>query len=222
MRGARHRAGPALRALLALPPALADRRARRVGLLGGSFNPAHRGHLHVSLEALKRLRLDEIWWMVAPQNPLKPVKGMASFAERLAGALKLVRHPRIRVTDIEAQLGTRYTADTLAALRRRFPRTRFLWLMGADNLTQIRRWDRWEDIFRTVPVAVFDRPTYCLRALSELAAQRFKRSRVAPGSMRRLADRTPPAWAFFPIRLDPSSATALRARRRKAAATTTR
>ena len=176
----------------------------------------------MSLEALKRLRLDEIWWMVAPQNPLKPVKGMASFEERLAGALELVRHPRIRVTDIEAQLGTRYTADTLAALRRRFPRTQFLWLMGADNLTQIRRWDRWEDIFRAVPVAVFDRPTYCLRALSELAAQRFKRWRMPQGETRRLADRTPPAWAFFPIRLDPSSATALRARRRKAAATTTR
>jgi len=176
----------------------------------------------VSLEALKRLRLDEIWWMVAPQNPLKPVKGMASFLARMAGALRLVRHPRIRVTDIEAQLGTRYTADTLAALRRRFSRTRFVWLMGADNLTQIRRWDRWQDIFRRVPVAVFDRPTYCLRALSGLAARRFKRSRVPPGSVRRLADRTPPAWAFVPIRLDPSSATALRAGRQKAAAKTMR
>jgi nicotinate-nucleotide adenylyltransferase len=202
--------------------ALADRRSRRVGLLGGSFNPAHRGHLHVSLEALKRLRLDEIWWMVAPQNPLKPVKGMASFAARLEGALELVRHPRIRATDIEARLGTRYTADTLAALRRRFPRTRFVWLMGADNLGQIRRWDRWREIFRLVPVAVFDRPTYCLRALSELAAQRFRRDRLPPGSVRRLADRAPPAWAFFPIRLDPSSATALRAGKRKAAAAKTR
>lgn len=172
----------------------------------------------MSLEALKRLRLDEIWWMVAPQNPLKPVKGMASFAARLAGALRLVRHPRIRVTDIEARLGTRYTADTLAALRRRFPRTRFVWLMGADNLAQIRRWDRWQQVFRLAPVAVFDRPTYCLRALSELAALRFKRDRLPSGSVRRLADRAPPTWAFFPIRLDPSSATALRAGKRKAAA----
>ncbi len=142
---------------LDLPPLLGDRRHRRVGLLGGSFNPAHDGHLHVSREALKRLRLDEIWWLVSPQNPLKPVAGMASLADRLVGARNVAgMGAHIRVTDLEARLGTRYTADTLAALRRRFPRTRFVWLMGADNLRQISRWDRWERIFALAPIAVFD------------------------------------------------------------------
>ena len=199
---------------------MASRAGRRIGLLGGSFNPAHRGHLHVSLEALKRLSLDEVWWLVAPQNPLKPVKGMASFETRLASARALVRHPRIAVTDLEARLGTRYTADTLAELRRRFPNSHFVWLMGADNLGQIRHWERWQDVFRLAAVAVFDRPTYCLRALAGLAAQRFKRRRKPPRDVRRLADAELPAWALFRIRLDASSATALRAR--KSRATTTR
>lgn len=152
--------------------------------------------------------------MVTPQNPLKPVKGMARFEDRIGRAQALARHPRIFVTDIEAKLHTRYTADTLYELRRRFPRTSFVWLMGADNLGQIRRWERWTDIFGLVPIAVFDRPTYCLRALAGIAAQRFKRRRVPLNWARRLAEITPPAWVFFPIRLDPSSATALRARHR--------
>ena len=157
---------------------------------------------------------------MAPQNPLKPVKGMAPFEKRLASARALVRHPRIAVTDLEARLGTRYTADTLAELRRRFPNIRFVWLMGADNLAQIRHWERWRDVFRVAAVAVFDRPTYCLRALAGLAAERFKRARRPARSARRLAKTELPAWAFFRIRLDASSATALRAR--KTRATTTR
>ncbi len=175
----------------------------------------------MSREALKRLDLDEVWWLVAPQNPLKPAKGMAPFAERLAAARAFVHHPCIKVTDVEDRLGTRYTADTLTALRQRFPRARFVWLMGADNLAQIRHWDRWETIFELVPVAVFDRPTYVSRALAGLAAERFGRYRVPARSARQLADRTPPAWAFFPIRLDASSATALRAKRRRKTATST-
>jgi nicotinate-nucleotide adenylyltransferase len=198
---------------------LASRSRRRIGLLGGSFNPAHRGHLHLSLEALKRLDLDEIWWLVAPQNPLKPVQGMAPFKARLANARALVRHPRIAVTDLEARLGTRYTADTLAELGRRFPNARFVWLMGADNLEQIRHWERWGDVFRLAAVAVFDRPTYCLKALAGLAAQRFKRQRRPPRDLRRLAAAKLPAWAYLPIRLDPSSATALRARHGRVATT---
>jgi nicotinate-nucleotide adenylyltransferase len=157
--------------------------------------------------------LDEVWWLVAPQNPLKPVKGMAPFETRLASARALVRHPRVAVTDLEARLGTRYTADTLAELRRRFPNSRFVWLMGADNLAQIRHWERWGDVFRLAAVAVFDRPTYCLRALAGLAAQRFKRRRKPPRDVRRLGDAELPAWGLFRIRLDASSATALRARR---------
>jgi nicotinate-nucleotide adenylyltransferase len=161
---------------------------------------------------LKRLRLDEIWWLVAPQNPLKPVAGMAPFHKRLEQAAEFARDPRIRVLDIEARLGTAYTADTLASLQALFPRQRFVWLMGADNLAQIRHWRRWRSIFARVPVAVFARPTYCQRALTELAAKRFARRRIRPPAQR-LASLAPPAWVFLPVRLDPSSATAIRSRK---------
>ncbi|MBV9833149.1 MAG: nicotinate-nicotinamide nucleotide adenylyltransferase, partial [Alphaproteobacteria bacterium] len=120
------------------PPRLTD---RRIGLLGGSFNPAHEGHVHISLEALKRLDLDEVWWLVSPQNPLKAANGMASLADRMEGARSVTAtHPRLRVTDLERKLGTRYTIDTVRALRRRHPHARFVWLMGADNLRQLPRW----------------------------------------------------------------------------------
>ena len=182
---------------------------RYIGLLGGSFNPAHEGHRHVSLEALKRLDLDEVWWLVAPQNPLKPIAGMAPLTARLSAATAFARHPRIRVLGIEEQLGTLYTADTLAALQAIYPHQHFVWLMGADNLAQIRHWRRWRSIFARLPIAVFARPSYCRRALAELAAQRFARARMAPPA-RRLARLAPPAWVFLPAKLDPSSATAIR------------
>jgi nicotinate-nucleotide adenylyltransferase len=188
---------------------------RRVGLLGGSFNPAHEGHRHISLEALKRLDLDEVWWLVAPQNPLKPSGGMAPLAKRLAGARKITGSPRIRALDLEARLGTRYTVDTLTAIRRLFPRTRFVWLMGADNLKQIRHWRRWRAIFALLPIAVLDRPTYSLAALSGLAAHAFARYRVPPGVARHLADMIPPAWTFLTIKLDPRSASAIREKKHR-------
>jgi nicotinate-nucleotide adenylyltransferase len=188
-------------------------RRRRVGLLGGSFNPAHGGHLHISREALKRLDLDEVWWLVSPQNPLKPRVGMAGLAERMAAARAVARHPRLKVTDLESRLGTTYTADTLAALTRRFPRLRFVWLMGADNLLQISRWERWQNIFRLVPIAVFARPSYSLRSLSGQAARRYARRRLPLRDARRLADTDPPAWVFLPVRLDARSATDIRSRR---------
>lgn len=184
----------------------------RIGLLGGSFNPAHDGHVHVSVEALKRLDLDEVWWLVAPQNPLKPAAGMAPFASRLRQARAVARDRRIRVLDLEARLGTFYTADTVAALQAQFPRQHFVWLMGADNLAQIRHWRRWRSIFRRLPVAVFARPTYCLAALAGLAAKRFARWRVSPPA-RRFSRLEPPAWIFLPVKLDPSSATAIRSRK---------
>lgn len=187
-------------------------RGLRIGLLGGSFNPAHGGHLNLSLAALKRLALDRIWWMVSPQNPLKSDDGMASFAERLASAEALARHPRIEATDIEVRLGTRFTADTLAALVHRFPADDFVWLMGADNLIQIPAWDRWSRIFHTVPVAVFARPSYSLGALAGSAARRFRRYRLPDTEAGSLAGSEPPAWVFCRMRLDPTSATALRAR----------
>ncbi len=189
-------------------------RPRAIGLLGGSFNPAHAGHRHISEIALKRLRLDELWWLVSPQNPLKPVAGMAPFAERLAGARAIARHPRIRVTGIEADLRTSYTAETLRRLTRRFPRIRFIWLMGADNLAQIHQWKDWTQIFNTVAVAVLARPSYCLRALAGPAAHRFSRNRVPESASGALRRRRPPAWVFLVGPLNPLSATVIRARRR--------
>ena len=180
--------------------------------MGGSFNPAHGGHLHVSRLALRALDLDEVWWLVSPQNPLKPASGMAPFADRLRRAPAVAAADRqIRVTGIEARLGSTYTADTLRALRRRFPRARFVWLMGSDNLVQIPHWQHWSDIFRAVPVAVFARPGTSLKALAGMAAQRFARARVPRHGVRRLASLPPPAWAFFHTRLDPRSATDIRA-----------
>ncbi len=181
-----------------------------VGLLGGSFNPAHAGHRHISLYALKTLGLDRVWWLVSPQNPMKPTAGMAGLSDRLAGARRVAAHPRIEVTAIEGTLGTRYTADTLAALTRRFPKTRFVWLMGADNLRQIPRWRHWTRIFESVPVAVFARPTYSLSALSGQAAQRYIRRRVSVLGVKGLARRKRPAWAFLRNPLHPASATAIR------------
>jgi nicotinate-nucleotide adenylyltransferase len=195
------------------PPSLFRRGA--IGLLGGSFNPAHEGHRHVSLLALQKLKLDEIWWLVSPQNPLKPRNDMAPLEERLSRARKIVaRDRRIKVTDIETTLGTRYTADTIDALQRQFPRLDFVWLMGADNLAQISRWDRWQSIFQAVPIAVFDRPAYSLSALKAKAAQRYSSRRVAPEQAGELAALEPPAWTFIRLRLHPASATQIRAQRK--------
>jgi nicotinate-nucleotide adenylyltransferase len=184
--------------------------------LGGSFNPAHGGHLHVSLLALRHLDLDEVWWLVSPQNPLKPVEGMAPFAERLDQARRAAAaHPRLRASDLEVRLGSsRYTVDTLRILRRRFPRIRFVWLMGSDNLLQVPRWERWPEIFRMVPVVVFDRPSYSLKALSSAAAHRFARWRISITAARRLAQMKPPAWVFFHTPLDARSATSIRSERK--------
>jgi len=182
--------------------------------LGGSFNPAHSGHLHISQLALQRLDLDEVWWLVSPQNPLKPVRGMAPFAKRLASAEALAKgHSRIKVSAIEAALGTRFTADTIAELQRRFPQTRFVFLMGSDNLAQLPRWQRWTEIVEAVPIAVFDRPQPSLKALAGQVAQRYARARLPSDAARRLAEIEPPAWAFFHTRLDPRSATEIRAGR---------
>ncbi|MBI3514287.1 MAG: nicotinate-nucleotide adenylyltransferase [Proteobacteria bacterium] len=183
----------------------------RIGLLGGSFNPAHDGHRHLSMEAIRHLKLDGVWWLVSPQNPLKPAAGMAPLAQRLAGARAIARHPKLMVTDLETRLGTVYTADTLRRLTRMFPHARFVWLMGADNLVQISRWERWHDIFEAAPVAVFARPTYCLQALASVAAHRFDRFRVPERSAGRLFGRNPPRWVFLHTRLHPASATRIRA-----------
>lgn len=191
-----------------LPPAGA-----RIGLFGGSFNPAHAGHREISREALIRLGLGRVWWLVSPQNPLKPKAGMAPLAERLAAARALIPDRRIRATDIELRLGTRYTVDTVAALRARCPGARFVWLIGADNLIELPRWHRWPELFGHVPIAVFARRPYSLRALSGPAAQRFARFRMRESAAGALAGRTSPAWVFLHCRAHPATATAIRASR---------
>jgi nicotinate-nucleotide adenylyltransferase len=182
----------------------------RIGLLGGSFNPAHRGHVTVSEQALVRLGLDEVWWLVSPRNPLKPSRGLAPLADRLAGAKALANRPGIRACALESALGTYYSIDTVEALTQRFPRVHFVWIIGADNLIQLPRWKDWQRLFNTVVVAVFDRPSYSLRALAAKAARRFAGHRLPESRARQLAAQRPPAWVFVHGRLDSRSSTAIR------------
>ncbi|MCE9521144.1 MAG: nicotinate-nucleotide adenylyltransferase [Alphaproteobacteria bacterium] len=197
-----------------IPPealALANAGAR-IGLLGGSFNPAHEAHLHISLIALRRLNLDCIWWLVSPQNPLKSADDMAPLARRLARAREVAARPNIFATTIETQLGTQFTFDTLQTLTQTFPKARFVWLMGGDNLASFHLWQRWEDIATLMPFAVIARPRFTTRALASPAAQHLRASRRDVGESAGLAEQPPPAWVFIQERLDPMSATAIRAR----------
>lgn len=193
-------------------------RGLRVGLLGGSFNPAHDGHRYISVEAMKRLGLDAVWWIVSPGNPLKDPSGMAPLERRLAVARRIADHPRIHVDAPEARLGTRYTADTLPRLRRAMPRTRFVWLMGADNLAQVTKWQRWQAIVDSMPLAVIDRDGYSIEGLGSLMAVRYRHSRLCAGARTSVATTQPPVWTFIPLRRHPQSATAIRARRQGAGA----
>ncbi|MFN0042687.1 MAG: nicotinate-nucleotide adenylyltransferase [Alphaproteobacteria bacterium] len=212
-------------ALLALSglPAAPHPPGARIGLLGGSFNPPHDGHRHLSRLACAHLGLHEIWWLVTPQNPLKPARGMAPLPQRLVQARAAARRARargadlarVRATDIEARLGTRYTIDSVRALKRLYPRVRFVLVIGADNLAQLVRWRGWKQLFAEVPIAIFDRPTYAAPALDSAAAEHFARWRLDARWGAKLADRLPPAWVFFRTALDPTSSTALRARRAK-------
>jgi nicotinate-nucleotide adenylyltransferase len=186
--------------------------ARRVGLLGGSFNPAHRGHRRISLAAMRALALDEVWWLVSPGNPLKAgASDMAPLPARLASARAMARRAPIRATAIEERLGTRYTADTLAALRRRYPKVRFVWLMGADNLGQFHRWRDWRGIARTVPIAVIARPSYNERALAAPAMGWLRRFRHPASAANAWTTWSLPALVLLRFRPDPTSATAARA-----------
>jgi nicotinate-nucleotide adenylyltransferase len=182
----------------------------RVGLLGGSFDPAHEGHAHITREAFKRLKLDRIWWLVSPGNPLK-ARGPAPMQARLAAARQMMQHPRVEITDIEARIGTRYTARTLARLQAMYPGVRFVWLMGADNLAGFHRWDHWEDIMRRVPVAVFARPGARVRARRSKAALRFGAARIKAANAGILALTRPPAWVFLNTPMRDISSSRLRA-----------
>lgn len=169
----------------------------RIGLYGGSFNPAHAGHRHVSLMALKRLRLDRLWWIVTPGNPLKDTGELASTAMRVAQARDIADDPRIDVTAFEDEIGARYTVDTLAYLKRRFPGVNFVWIMGADNLAGFHRWRGWRRIARMMPVAVVDRPGWTLKATRSRTATAFSGRRIREDRAPTLADLKPPAWVFL-------------------------
>ncbi len=187
------------------------RAGQRIGLLGGSFDPPHAGHAHITREALKRLGLDAVWWLVSPGNPLK-ARAPASLPLRLAAARAVMRHPRVRVSDIEARLGTRATVATLAALVARYPGVRFVWLMGADNLAGFHRWDRWQAIMQQVPVAVLARPGSGLKALGSRSARRFAGARLPAAAAALVGRRLPQAGAYVVSLLLHASSTASRAR----------
>jgi nicotinate-nucleotide adenylyltransferase len=183
---------------------------RRIGLLGGSFNPAHLGHRRVSLFAQAALGLDEVWWLVSPGNPLKPRADMAPLAARFASAAKLAGRATIRVTAIERELGTRYTIDSLRALRRRYPKCDFVWLMGTDNLAQFHRWRDWRGIARTMPIAVIARPGYDAGAIASPAMAWLRRYAMPLTSFVNGGAWSAPALVSLRFDPDPRSATAIR------------
>lgn len=183
---------------------------RRIGLLGGSFNPAHGGHRRISLFALDALGLDEVWWLVSPGNPLKPKAGMAPLAARLASAQRQARRAPIVPTAIERELGTRFTVDTLRRLKVRYPKYRFIWLMGSDNLAQFHRWRAWRVIARAMPIAVIARPGYEGAARASLAGAWLGRYRRSAASLKHRAGWSAPALIHLRFDPDPRSATAVR------------
>ncbi len=168
----------------------------RIGLLGGSFNPPHLAHRAISLFAIKRLKLDRVWWLVSPGNPLKDHAALRDLDERADAARRMANDPRIDVSCLEAVIGTRYTADTITYLRRRTSGLRLVWIMGADNLAQFHRWQNWRRIASEVPIAVIDRPPQSFRAIAAPAAQALRRYRLPENQAGRLADQHPPAWVF--------------------------
>lgn len=182
----------------------------RIGLLGGSFNPAHGGHRRISLFVLRALDLDEVWWLVSPGNPLKPAHGMASLPARIASANQHARRAPIRVTALEHELGTRFTVDTLCKVRRRWPKHRFVWLMGADNLSQFHRWRDWRGIARAMPIAMIARPGYDASAVASPAMAWLRRYRRFAASFRNRAEWSAPALVSLRFDPDERSATALR------------
>lgn len=186
----------------------------RIGIYGGSFNPAHGGHRHVSMAALRRLGLDRVWWVVTPGNPLKDPGELATTASRAAEARKVAAHPRIDVTVFEEAIGARYTVDTLAYLKRRYPSVRFVWIMGADNLAGFHRWRGWRRIARMMPLAVIDRPGWTLKAVHSRAATALAGDRIRESDASALADLAPPAWVFLHGPRSSLSSTELRRLRR--------
>jgi nicotinate-nucleotide adenylyltransferase len=186
----------------------------RIGLYGGSFNPPHAGHRHVSLMALKRLGLDRVWWIVTPGNPLKDPGELATTAMRVAEAQRVAHDPRIDVTAFEEEIGARYTVDTLSYLKRRFPDVRFVWIMGADNLASFHRWRGWRGIARMMPIAIVDRPGWTLKSMGSRSAAALSMRRISEHDARALSERQPPAWVFLHGPRNHLSSTKLRQLRR--------
>ncbi|KAJ56399.1 nicotinate-nucleotide adenylyltransferase [Actibacterium mucosum KCTC 23349] len=186
------------------------RRGQVIGLLGGSFDPAHDGHAHITREAMKRFGLDQVWWLVSPGNPLKP-HGPAPMGERLERARKVMQHPRVKITDIEAKIGTVYTAQTLEHLKRMYPGVHFVWLMGADNLASFHHWEAWDWIITHVQVGILARPGQRISARMSKAARKYGRFRLKGRKGHLLAGSAPPAWAFVNVPMSDMSSTRLRA-----------
>ena len=182
-----------------------------IGLLGGSFDPPHLGHVHITCEAIKQFNLDAVWWLVSPGNPLKKC-APAPLADRVRSARALVSHPNVFVTDIEARLGTRYTAQTLVALKSKYPKIRFVWLMGADNLAQLQCWQTWRSIMETVPIGVLARPGNRISARTSKAALTYRHARIKASNRHLMARMAAPAWCYVNIPLTAASSSAIRAK----------
>ena len=183
---------------------------QRIGIMGGTFNPPHEGHRIAAEAAMKRLGLDQIWWLITPGNPLKSHNGLPPLEGRMQLVQAFARGPRMKITGFERELGTRFTAGTLAFLKRRFPAVRFVWVMGADNLASFDRWQHWREIAQMMPIAVVDRPGWRHAGLASPAAQALRRHRLPEAEAASLADKNPPAWMLLTIRLSGLSSTALR------------
>lgn len=182
---------------------------QKIGLLGGAFHPAHQGHLYISQEAIKHLGLDAVWWLIAADHPQKP--SLAPLTARLSQAKSLLRHTsRIYPTDLEYQLGTSYTVDTIHALKKHFPNTHFIWIMGMDNLATFASWHRWRAIFSQIPLVIFNRGKDYYKALAALPATAYKHSRVCGQNLRLLPTAPPPAWGIVTIRKHPASSSEIR------------
>ncbi|VAX05466.1 Nicotinate-nucleotide adenylyltransferase [hydrothermal vent metagenome] len=183
---------------------------KKIGLLGGSFNPAHAAHLEISLVALEKLKLDAVWWLVSPQNPLKSDVGMASLEERLARARAMSPEPRIYVTDLEEKMAVQYTVDTVTRITSLLPDTQFVWLMGADNLAEFSKWKDWKKIAQTVVFAIFDRPGYSTAVETSDAAAYFLDKKIPSAEAADLCSLKPPAWTFIRDTKNPLSSTKIR------------